>query len=61
MQVDGKTKMAVTCDPRDLLNFIKRDFMPMNAMCDRGQKCSSAGFTTGARRCGPNWRKRSAP
>ena len=34
MQVDGQTKMAVTCDPLDLLNFIKRDFMPMNAMCD---------------------------
>ena len=33
MQVDGQTKMAVTCDPLDLLNFIKRDFMPMNLMC----------------------------
>ena len=29
--------MAVTCDPLDLLNFIKRDFMPMNAMCDRAE------------------------
>jgi hypothetical protein len=37
MQVDGQTKMAVTCDPLDLLNFIKRDFMPMNAMCDRAE------------------------
>jgi hypothetical protein len=30
IQVDGQTKMSVTCDPLDLLNFIKRDFMPMN-------------------------------
>ena len=26
-------------DPFDLLKFIKRDFMPMDAMCDRGQMC----------------------
>jgi hypothetical protein len=37
MQVDGQTKMAVTCDPLHHLNFIRRDFMPMNAMCERGQ------------------------
>jgi hypothetical protein len=37
MQADGQTKMAATCDPLDLLNFIKRDFMPMNAMCDRAE------------------------
>jgi hypothetical protein len=37
MQVDGKTKVAVTCDPLDLLNFIKRDFMPMNLMCERAE------------------------
>jgi hypothetical protein len=37
MQVDGQTKIAVTCDPLDLLNFIKHDFMPMNLMCDRAE------------------------
>jgi hypothetical protein len=37
MQVDGKTKVAATFDPLDLLNIIKRDFMPMNAMCDRAE------------------------
>jgi hypothetical protein len=37
MQVDGKTKVAVTFDPLDLLNFIKQDFMPMNLMCDRAE------------------------
>jgi hypothetical protein len=37
MQVDGQTKMAVTCDPLDVLNFIKQDFTPMNAMCDRAE------------------------
>jgi len=35
MQVDGRTQVAVTCDPIDLLNFLKRDFLPMNLMCER--------------------------
>ena len=35
MQVDGRIQVAVTCDPLDLLNFLKRDFMPMNLMCER--------------------------
>ena len=29
--------MAVTCDPLDLIRFIKRDFMPMNLMCERAE------------------------
>jgi hypothetical protein len=37
MQVDGKSQVAVTCDPLDLLNFLKRDFMPMNLMCERAE------------------------
>jgi hypothetical protein len=37
MQVDGAPEVRVTCDPLDLLNFIKRDFMPMNLMCERAQ------------------------
>ena len=37
MQVDGQPNVAITYAPLDQLNFIKRDFMPMNAMCDRGQ------------------------
>ena len=37
MQVDGKTNVAVTFDPLDLLNFIKHDFAPMNLMCDRAE------------------------
>jgi hypothetical protein len=37
LQVDGKSKMAVTFDPLDLLNFIKHDFAPMNLMCDRSE------------------------
>jgi hypothetical protein len=37
MQVDGNNKVAITFDPLDVLNFIKHDFMPMNAICDRGQ------------------------
>jgi hypothetical protein len=35
MQQEGQSQVAVTCDPLDLLNFIKRDFMPMNLMCER--------------------------
>jgi hypothetical protein len=35
MQVDGQVQVKVTCDPLDLLNFLKRDFMPMNLMCER--------------------------
>ncbi len=35
MQVDGRIPVAVTCDPPDLLNFLKRDFMPMDLMCER--------------------------
>jgi len=37
MQVDGRTQVAVTCDPLDLIRFIKRDFMPMNLMCERAE------------------------
>ena len=35
MQAEGQIKVAVTCEPLDLLNFLKRDFMPMNLMCER--------------------------
>ena len=37
MQVDGLTKVAVTCDPMTMLNFLKRDFLPMNLMCERAE------------------------
>ena len=37
MQVDGQTQVKVTCDPLDLIKFIKRDFMPMNLMCERAE------------------------
>jgi hypothetical protein len=37
IQVDGRIKAAVTCDPLDLINFIKRDFLPMNLMCERAE------------------------
>jgi hypothetical protein len=35
MQVDGQAQVALTFDPVDLLDFIKRDFLPMNLMCER--------------------------
>ena len=35
MQVDGQVQVKVTCDPLGLLNFLKRDFMPMNLMGER--------------------------
>jgi hypothetical protein len=34
--VDGQTLVKVTCEPVDLLNFLKRDLISMNAMCQRG-------------------------
>jgi hypothetical protein len=37
IQVDGEPVVKVTCDPLDLLSFLKRDFLPMNLMCDRAQ------------------------
>jgi hypothetical protein len=37
MQVDGQTQVAVTCNPVDLLNVLRRDFTPMNAMCERAE------------------------
>lgn len=35
MQVDGQVQVKVTCDPLDLIKFIKQDFLPMNLMCER--------------------------
>ena len=37
LQVDGQTKVAVTCEPMEILNFLKRDFLPMNLMCERAE------------------------
>jgi hypothetical protein len=37
MQVDGRTQVAVTFDPLNLIQCIKRDFMPMNLMCERAE------------------------
>ena len=37
MQVDGRTQVNVTCHPLDLLNFIRRNFLPMNLMCERAE------------------------
>ena len=37
MQVDGQPNVAVTYDPLDVLNLLKHDFLPMNAMCDRAE------------------------
>jgi hypothetical protein len=35
IQVDGQIQVAVTCDPLDLLQFLKHDFMPMNRLCEQ--------------------------
>src|ERR1017187_1398584 len=37
LQVDGQTRVAVTCDPMEILNFLKRDFVAMNLMCERAE------------------------
>ena len=35
MQVEGQTRVLVRCGPLELLNFLKRDYVPMNLMCER--------------------------
>ena len=35
MKVDGQVDVAVVCDPKDLLSFIKRAMFPMNIICQR--------------------------
>jgi hypothetical protein len=35
MQVEGQPEVAVSCEPLDLLSFLKRDLMPMNMICER--------------------------
>ena len=37
MQVDGQIEVNVTCEPLDLVKFLKRDLMPMNLICELGQ------------------------
>lgn len=37
IQVDGRTQVAITYDPLDLLKLFKRDFIPMNLMCERAE------------------------
>ncbi|HOC53996.1 MAG TPA: hypothetical protein PKI20_00095 [Verrucomicrobiota bacterium] len=37
VNVDGRDAVAITCDPLDILNFLKRDFVPMNQLCDRAE------------------------
>jgi hypothetical protein len=36
-QVDGQPTVLVKLEPLDLLQFLRQDFAPMNAMCERGQ------------------------
>jgi hypothetical protein len=35
MQVEGEPQVAVSCDPLDLLAFLKADLPPMNTICER--------------------------
>jgi len=37
MSVDGRDSVAVTYDPLDILNFLKKDFVAMNAICERAE------------------------
>ena len=37
VQVDGRPNFAVTYDALNLLNFLKRDFLPMNRLCERAK------------------------
>jgi hypothetical protein len=35
MKVDGQEKVSVTCNPLQILGFLKHDFLPMNLMCEQ--------------------------
>jgi hypothetical protein len=37
LQVDGRAKVAVTFHPLEILTFLKKDFQPMNAMCEQAE------------------------
>jgi hypothetical protein len=37
LKVDGQAQAAITYDPRSLLSFLKRDFLPMNMLCERAE------------------------
>ena len=37
LNVDGRDAVAITCDPLDILNFLKKDFVAMNEVCDRAE------------------------
>ena len=37
VKVDGRPNVAVEYDRLELLHFLGKDFMPMNAMCDQAQ------------------------
>jgi hypothetical protein len=37
MNVDGRDSVAITCDPLDILSFLKQDFAAMNAICERAE------------------------
>jgi len=37
MKVDGCPNVAVEYDRLELLQFLSRDFVPMNAMCERAE------------------------
>jgi hypothetical protein len=36
-QVDGQPTVLVKLEPLELLQFLRQDFVPMNALCERGQ------------------------
>ena len=37
LQVDGHAQAAVTYDPLSLVSFLKKDFLPMNMLCERAE------------------------
>lgn len=50
MKVDGRPTVAVEYNPLELVQFLSKDFVPMNTMCEQG-RCLSSRFTTGQNRC----------
>ena len=37
VKIDGRDQVGITYDPLQLLEFLNRDFLPMNEMCERAE------------------------
>ena len=46
MKVDGKDLVAITYEPLEILSFLKKDFGPMNPLCDRAEMLEDRAYSS---------------